>query len=219
MDAELKTVGEGSEDNSLSFEDTNLSLASPLLKEQKNQIADMRSILLSFNRSDVGAVRRAMNSITVLRVYHQIARIIEFTDLMDDLEDKIYDAIRMNIGGMDSAEPETMLVLLKVQSQLQETMIQSQQLIKPYLDMNIEFLVPEPEMETTSFGVSIISQESRNTIRTGAQALLTELRKANPELPQGEPKKAKKSNKAKAPAEANVDADGEELDGQHADSQ
>ncbi len=206
MDTEPKTVGEGSEDNSLSI-DNSLSLASPLLKEQKNQIADMRSILLSFNRNDVGAVRRAMNSITVLRVYHQVARIIEFTDLMDDLEDKIYDAIRMNIGGMDSAEPETMLVLLKVQQQLQETMIQSQQLIKPYLDMNIEFLVPEPEMETNSFGVSIISQESRNTIRTGAQALLTELRKANPDLPQGDAKEV----------DAKV-VNAEEADTQNADS-
>lgn len=181
MDNELKTVGGVSEDDSL-------SLVSPILKEQKKQIADMRSILLTFNRNDVGAVRRAMNNITVLRVYHQVARIIEFTDLMDDLEDKIYDSIRMNIGGMESADPETMLVLLKVQSQLQETMIQSQQLIKPYLDMNIEFLVPEPEMEDTSFGVSIISQESRNNIRTGAQALLTELRKTNPDLPQGDTK-------------------------------
>ena len=181
MDNELKTVGGVSEDDSL-------SLVSPILKEQKKQIADMRSILLTFNRNDVGAVRRAMNNITVLRVYHQVARIIEFTDLMDDLEDKIYDSIRMNIGGMESADPETMLVLLKVQSQLQETMIQSQQLIKPYLDMNIEFLVPEPEMEDTSFGVSIISQESRNNIRNGATALLTELRKANPDLPQGDMK-------------------------------
>jgi hypothetical protein len=181
MDNELKTVGGVSEDDSL-------SLVSPILKEQKKQIADMRSILLTFNRNDVGAVRRAMNNITVLRVYHQVARIIEFTDLMDDLEDKIYDSIRMNIGGMESADPETMLVLLRVQSQLQETMIQSQQLIKPYLDMNIEFLVPEPEMEDTSFGVSIISQESRNNIRNGATALLTELRKANPDLPQGDMK-------------------------------
>ena len=181
MDNELKTVGGVSEDDSL-------SLVSPILKEQKKQIADMRSILLTFNRNDVGAVRRAMNNITVLRVYHQVARIIEFTDLMDDLEDKIYDSIRMNIGGMESADPETMLVLRRVQSQLQETMIQSQQLIKPYLDMNIEFLVPEPEMEDTSFGVSIISQESRNNIRNGATALLTELRKANPDLPQGDMK-------------------------------
>jgi hypothetical protein len=101
---------------------------------------------------------------------------------MDALEDKLYDSILSNIGGMDSFSPETMMMLLKVQQQLQETMIQSQLLIKPYMEMDILALAPQPEMEETSFGAAIISKESRNNIRTGAQALLTELKKSNPEL-------------------------------------
>ena len=110
---------------------------------------------------------------------------IKFTEVMDALEDKLYDSMLVNISEMDSADPTTMMMLLKAQADLQTTMIQSQQLIKPYLDMNILAMVPQPEMEDTPFGVSIISQESRNNIRTGAQALLTELRKTE-NFPVGE---------------------------------
>ena len=176
----LKTVEPVPEEN------TDLSFSDPLLKEQQAQIAQMRSTYVSFNKGDPNSAQRAIQNITVLRVYHQISRIIKFTEVMDALEDKLYDSIISNIGEMDSFDPATMLTLLKVQQQLQETMIQSQQLIKPYMDMDVLALAPQPEMEDTPFGVSIISQESRNNIRTGAQALLTELRKANPDLPQGD---------------------------------
>lgn len=173
----LKTVEPEPEEN------TDLSLSDPLLKEQKEQIALMRSTYVSFNKSDPNAAQRAVQNITVLRVYHQISRIIKATEVMDALEDKLYDSILSNIGEMDSFDPATMMTLLKVQEQLQENMIQSQQLIKPYLEMDILALAPQPEMEDTPFGVAIISQESRNNIRTGAQALLTELKRANPDLP------------------------------------
>ena len=106
--------------------------------------------------------------------------------MMDLLEDKLYESMIENMAQMDTGDPMTMMTLLKVQEQLQETMIQSQLLIKPYLDMDIATIAPAPELEETSFGAAIISQESRNNIRTGAQALLTELRKANPDLPQEE---------------------------------
>ena len=134
----------------------------------------------------MSAAKRAMRNITVLRIYHQVARLIKFTEMMDILEDKLYDSMIANIGQMDSYDPATLLMLSKVQSQLQETMVQLQLLIKPDLDMDIEAIAPPIELEETSFGASIISQESRNNIRTGAQALLTELRKQNPDLPQSE---------------------------------
>ena len=174
----LKTVGDGEPE-----ENTNLSSSDPLLQEQLSLVAQMRSTLISCNKSDAASAKRAMQNITVLRVYHQVGRIVKSTEVMDYLEDKLYDSIIANIGEMDSFDPATMLTLLKVQSQLQETMIQSQQLLKPYFELDMESLLPAPELEETSFGVAIISQESRNNIRTGAQALLTELKKANPDLP------------------------------------
>ena len=176
MDDVLKTVGAESGDT------TDLSLVDPLLREQKLQIDQMRSTYINFSKGDPNAAQKAIQNITVLRVYHQISRIIKFTEVMDALEDKLYDSILSNIGGMDSFSPETMVMLLKVQQQLQETMIQSQLLIKPYLEMDILALAPQPEIEETSFGAALISKESRNNIRTGAQALLTELKKSNPEL-------------------------------------
>ena len=178
MARKLKTVEEV-----VPEENTDLSLCDPLLKEQKAQIAQMRSIYVSFNKGDPNAAQKAVQNITVLRVYHQIARIIKATEVMDALEDKLYDSILSNIGEMDSFDPATMMALLKVQQQLQDNMIQAQQLIKPYMDMDILALAPQQEMVDTPFGVSIISQESRNNIRTGAQALLTELKKATPDLP------------------------------------
>lgn len=168
------------------IDNTDFSDVDPLLKEQKNQVDQMRSTLLSFNKNDMNSAKRAIQNITVLRIYHQIARIIKFTEMMDLLEDKLYESMIANIGEMDSYDPTTMLMLMKVQSQLQETMVQSQQLIKPYLDMDLEAIAPAPELEDTSFGVAIIPQESRNNIRVGAQALLTELKKANPNLPEDE---------------------------------
>lgn len=181
MASVLKTV-EGGEPE----ENTNLSSVDPLLREQKTQVDLMRAALLSMDKNDVNSAKRAVQNITVLRIYHQIARIIKFTEMMDMLEDKLYESMIANMGEMDSFDPATMLTLLKVQAQLQETMVQSQLLIKPYLDMDIESIAPTPELEETSFGAAIISQESRNNIRSGAQALLTELRKSNPDLPQSD---------------------------------
>lgn len=177
----LKTVGGEEPENN-----TNLSSVDPLLKEQQSLVEQMRSTMVLFNKSDANSATRAVRNITVMRVYHQISRIIKFTEMMDLLEDKIYESVIANMGEMDSYDPATMMTLLKVQSQLQETMIQSQLLLKPYLDLDIEALAPPPELEETSFGATIISQESRNNIRTGAQALLTELKKANPELAEEE---------------------------------
>ena len=177
MDDELKTFGVGEPE-----ENTDLSFVDPLLKEQKNQVEQMRATLLSFDKNDSNSAKKAVQKITVLRIYHQIARIIKFTEMMDLLEDKLYESMIANIGEMDSFDPATMLMLMKVQSQLQETMVQSQMLIKPYLDMDIAAIAPPQELEETSFGAAIISQESRNNIRTGAQALLTELKKVNPEI-------------------------------------
>lgn len=192
MDNELKTFGVGEPEENINnspdeiapAENLDFSTVDPLLQEQKAQVDQMRSTLLSFNKADPNSAKRAMQNITVLRIYHQVTRIIKFTEMMDLLEDKLYDTMIENMAQMDTSDPMALMTLLKVQEQLQNTMIQSQQLIKPYLDMDIEAIAPPPELEETSFGAAIISQESRNNIRTGAQALLTELRKANPDLPQ-----------------------------------
>lgn len=170
---ELKTVEESGQ------LDTTDTFVDPLLKEQKQQAAQMRDALLTCKKNDITSAKVALQNIAVLQVYHQVSRIIRYTEMMDRLEDKLYDSIDMNLAEMDEADPNTMLVLLKVQSQLQESMVLSQKLLEPYMNINLEEIAPPRDItEETSFGAAIIPKESRNVIRNGAQALLTELRNA-----------------------------------------
>lgn len=167
-----------SEDELKTFEaeDDKPILVDPLLKEQQAQVNQMRATLLSCNKSDPASAKLAIQNITVMRIYHQISRIIRFTDMMDRLEDKLYSSIEANLAEMDEFDPNTMLMLTKIQSQLQETMIESQKLLQPYLDMDITAFSPIQEATPAdSFAATIISKESRNNIRNGAQAVLTEL--------------------------------------------
>ena len=179
MADELKTVGKEPIDS-------DISLVDPLLREQQEQANAMRQSLLTCRTGSITNAKIALQNIAVLQIYHQVARIIRFTEMMDRLEDKLYDSIDMNIGGMDSADPATMLMLVKVQGDLQKTMLMSQDMLKPYMDIDIESLAPIKDAEDEdSFGASILPKESRNAIRNGAQALLTELRKTE-NLPDNE---------------------------------
>jgi len=181
---ELKTFEESGTDSSIETTDT---LVDPLLKEQKQQAEQMRSALLNCKKNDINSAKVALQNIAVLQVYHQVSRIIRYTEMMDRLEDKLYDSIDMNLAEMDECDPNTMLVLLKVQSQLQESMVLSQKLLEPYMNIDLEAIAPPVDItEETSFGAAIIPKESRNVIRNGAQALLTELRNAENLSPNNE---------------------------------
>lgn len=180
---ELKTFEE-SDNTSI---DTPETFVDPLLKEQKQQAAQMRDALLTCKKNDITSAKIALQNIAILQVYHQVSRIIRYTELMDRIEDKLYDSIDMNLAQMDEADPNTMILLLKVQSQLQESMVLSQKLLEPYMNIDLASIAPPVEInEETSFGAAIIPKESRNAIRNGAQALLTELRNAEKPSEQSE---------------------------------
>jgi len=154
------------------------NMIDPLLKEQKEQATQMRAALLSCKKNDITSAKVALQNIAVLQVYHQVARIIRYTEVMDRLEDKLYESIDANLAQMDEFDPATMLTLVKIQGDLQKSMVMSQELLKPYMDIDLESIAPPVNIdETTSFGAAILPKESRNAIRNGAQALLTELRK------------------------------------------
>lgn len=155
-------------------------LVNPLLREQVEQAAQMRDALLVCRKSDIHTAKGALQNIAVLQVYHQVARIIRFTEMMDRLEDKLYSSIDANLAQMDDFDPATMMMLVKVQGDLQKSMVLSQEMLKPYMDIDIESLAPVKDItEESSFGAALIPKESRNAIRSGAQALLTELTKNN----------------------------------------
>lgn len=183
MADELKTVGGVADDTSTDIEpsepvDSDFSLVNPLLKEQVAQAAQMRDALLTCKKNDITSAKVALQNIAVLQVYHQVARIIRYIEVMDRLEDKLYSSIDANLAQMDDFDPATMMMLVKVQSDLQKSMVLSQDMLKPYMDIDLSSIAPPVDVsDETSFGAAILPKESRNAIRNGAQALLTELRK------------------------------------------
>ena len=68
--------------------DGSIQSIDPLISKQKEDVAKMRASLLCCN-DDPYAATQAMKSITVLRVYHQMSRIIRYLEMMDKIEDKL----------------------------------------------------------------------------------------------------------------------------------
>ena len=162
--------------------DDNPVIIDAITAKQKSLTDEMRSALLSCSFGDIASTKSAMQYVVTRKIIHQVERLIKFTELMDRLEDKLYDSIDQNLAEMDECDPNTMMLLLKVQSQLQDNMIESHKLLQPYLDFDISiYTQPQTEDTQNSFMANIIPQSARNNIRIGAQALLTELKKHTPD--------------------------------------
>lgn len=146
----------------------------PLLSFQSEGVSRMRTALLSCSQDNVVSARSAMQQVTVLRVYHQVSRIVRFLDLMDKLEAKLYDSIEATIDTSDIYENSTWMSLLAIQKQLQQNLIESQKLLQPFLDSNI-FDIPVEDISIEDNSAKLISPESRENIRNAAQAVLVEL--------------------------------------------
>ena len=139
----------------------------PLYMKQQQDVAEMRASLLAFNSGDPGSARLAIQKITAMRFYHQLSRIIRYTDMMDRIEAKLYESIDRSLDRMNSDSPSTWMSLLQIQERLQKCMIESQKLLQPYLDVE----VPQAA-EDVSFGAMLMEQESRDRLRSSAQAVL-----------------------------------------------
>ena len=147
----------------------------PLTVVQNESISRMRNALLSLSIEDSTSVKTTIQQITVLRIYHQLVRIVKYLDIMDKLEDKLYESIDAQLMTMDAYDSSTMQELLLVQSSLQKSMIESHKLLQPYLEienLSIGELMPDT---TTDAKTSIIPETSREKLRIAAQTLLSEL--------------------------------------------
>lgn len=147
----------------------------PLGSFQREGVSRMRASLLSCTMdAPASSVKSALQQVTVMRVYHQISRIIKYLDLMDQLEEKLYSSIETTIDSLPDANPRTWMTLMSIQTQLQKNMIESQKLLEPFMATN--FTLPEiqnsQQAESTAY---IIPQESREKLRTSAQQILMEL--------------------------------------------
>ena len=143
----------------------------PLTVVQNESISRMRNALLSLSIEDSTSVKTTIQQITVLRIYHQLVRIVKYLDIMDKLEDKLYESIDAQLMTMDAYDSSTMQELLLVQASLQKSMIESHKLLQPYLEienLSIGELMPDT---TTDAKTSIIPETSREKLRLAAQTL------------------------------------------------
>ena len=161
----------------------------PLLTKQKQDILAMRNALMSCDTTSANSVKAAMNNILVMRVYHQISRIIKYTEMMDKIEEKLYQAIDISMTTMADADPRTWVMLLNIQERLQKIMIDSHKLLEPYLNMeSLTYVEVTPEASSDSFAKSLLDQDSRERLRATAQTILAALDAGEPlkSIPEGD---------------------------------
>lgn len=157
----------------MSDETKTVSSGLDLYVNQCSDVSKMKTSLLSCNKNDPDSARKAIQYITAQRVYHQISRIIRYTELIDRIEDKMYESIELDLDQMDTADPQTWRTLLQLQSKLQEAMIESHKLLEPYLKLETLTTIEVPKDDPNdSFTNMLLDQQSREKIRTSAQEVL-----------------------------------------------
>lgn len=146
-----------------------------LLSEQAKDVENMRRALVSFDKTNPSAARKAIQNVTLLRVYHQLERIVRYTELIDKLEDRIYQSIDMKLMNSDPDDEDIYFTLIPIQERLQKMMIDSHKLLEPYLAMEqlAALEVPQQEDPANSFTSMLLEQESREKVRTGVQQLMS----------------------------------------------
>ena len=149
------------------------AILDPLYAKQKEDVAKMRTSLLACT-DDANMAKKAIQNISTLRAYHQIARILRYLDLMDRLEDKLYQSIDRTIENSNIESSSTWMMLISIQERLQKSMIESHKLLQPYLDLQ-EFSIVELTAQSDTYSQSdiILDADARDRVRTSAQAALS----------------------------------------------
>lgn len=155
--------------------DGEIQESDPLIRKQKQDVSQMRASLLSFANYDQTA-KTAFQNITIFRMSHQLGRIIRYTEAMDKLEDKIYETLDNTLASVDTLDSTTLLLLLGVQERLQKSMIESQKLLEPYMDLSkLDVVTISTNDANLNPEVEFLSKESRNKLRISAQQVLDAL--------------------------------------------
>ena len=145
-------------------------------KRQREDVAKMRTSLLACHDDSAMPTRLAIQKITVLRVYHQVSRIIRYLEIMDKLEDKLYESIDYEIDNADITDSETWAKLIMIQEKLQKSMIESHKMLQPYLDLTEFSVVDLTQDDAQTAGTELtMSPEKRDNLRLAAQSVLAEL--------------------------------------------
>lgn len=150
-------------------------IENPIIAKQKEDVARMRTSLLSCSKENGISTMRAIQDITVMRVYHQLTRIIRYTEMMDKLEDKLYAALDYQLDNAEVSDLNTLTLLMGIQANLQKAMIESHKLLQPYMDLqdfSVVDLVHTTEDVDNPITQKLITSESRDKIRYAAQNVI-----------------------------------------------
>ena len=160
-----------------------IRITDPLYSKQREDVAKMRTSLLACSDDPVTSTK-ALQNITVLRVYHQISRIIRYLEMMDKIEEKLYESLDYRLDNMDVENPTAWMMLLNVQERLQKNMIDSHKLLQPYLNVeefSLQSLMPTATTASSieSGTSAVLPKASRDKLRQSAQQILSELERAD----------------------------------------
>lgn len=156
-------------------DNSNTVVENPIVAKQKEDVAKMRTSLLSCSKENGVSTMRAIQDITVMRVYHQLIRIIRYTEMMDKLEAKLYEAMDYQIDNADITHLGTLEMLMQIQANLQKSMIESHKLLQPYMDLqsfNVVDLVQDTSSEDNPITKTLMTSESRDKIRYAAKGVI-----------------------------------------------
>lgn len=161
-------------DNFKTVDDYSISKIDELYKKQKEDVSRMRASLLSCSVDNPSSMVTSIQNITVMRIYHQLNRIIRYTELMDKLENKLYESIDCTMDNLDSGNATTWMTLLEIQDRLQKSMIESHKLLQPYMDVRTFNMDTIPSNEDNS-QMKLINAQDRENIRNNASKVIREL--------------------------------------------
>ena len=157
-----------------------VKISDPLYSKQREDVAKMRTSLLACSEDPVTSTK-ALQNITVLRVYHQISRIIRYLEMMDKIEEKLYESLDYRLDHMDVENPTSWIMLLNVQERLQKNLIDSHKLLQPYLNVeefSLQSLMPTVNSSVESGVAAVLPKSSRDKLRQSAQQVLAALEEA-----------------------------------------
>ena len=150
---------------------------SPLQKSMHESTERMQTALLSASMDSPNEVVTAMRQVSLLRAHHQVMRIVQFLQLMDKLEAKMYEAIELDMATMDLTDSQSWKTLLTLQTKLQENIVNSNKLLMPFLEMGKYPIFNEMATAADSEVDIVIDlpPAKRNQLRENAESILAEL--------------------------------------------
>ena len=161
----------------------------PISSMKAEAIERMRVSLLSASLDDPLSAASAIRQVTIMRVYHQVSRIVQYLDLMDKLEETLYNSIDLelsviNSGGALENNFTAITKLLAIQEKLQKSIIESNKLLAPYLDME-QYPAFNAIEASTPVSANVLEVEStqRNLLRENAGSILKELENLPASIP------------------------------------